>query len=385
MARWKLHFREDLTLGSMWVSGWKTCPKGIGKCKVASYYYNLRTFITLLLLSEEQQSTFSMEAITFILYLYWISDVLLVLFGIPHTFEWIKPPKILVELFHYGKCRDGQVESSLVKFIEIPKAWFKHYYIYGVVVSAYMVAVTFGCFVFEHDIPGREILVDLIGSNRNIVVDQYGVMIVCVMMLIQHTRRIYECVFVSVYSKGTMNILHYLLGVLLYSTVQICAICDGPTLNHVKQDSDNIKLLGNWQQMDVIAIATTHWNKFLGIALFVWASYYHHHTHVILGELRKSRSGQVLHRQHVIPRGGLFKYLSAPHFVCEILIYIAMGIVTLNSCAFWMGPVLFTFTNQALMVNETHKWYKKTFKDYPNRYRFIPFVLWSCRSMICNG
>ena len=318
--------------------------------------------------------TMELDSISLILYLYWICDFLLVLYGLPTTLDWISPPEFLRELFLYGKTREAEVKNPLVKFIEIPKAWFKHYYIYGVIVSSYMVAVTAGCFIFNHDIPGRNFLMNFIG-DRTPVLDEYAVIMICLMMLFQHCRRIYECIFVSVYSKGTMNILHYLLGFLLYSTVQICAICDGPALK--LSSKEPVPIANQLQTINFAEVVTKHWNKILGALLFLWASYYHNQSHEILANLRKDRSGnKVLHRQHVIPRGGMFEYLSAPHFVCVMLIYIAMGIVAINSWTFWMGPVLFTITNQALMCNETHKWYNNNFDNYPkNRCRFIPYIL----------
>ncbi|XP_067929906.1 polyprenol reductase-like [Watersipora subatra] len=311
-----------------------------------------------------------MDAITVLLYLYWTSDVLLALYGWPTTFDWISPPKLLIDLFQYGKCRDGQIESSWVKFIEIPKSWFKHFYFYGFLVSSFMVALTVGCFLFNYDVIGRRELAELFAGRKE-VIDEYAVMIICAMMLLQHTRRIYECLFISVYSKGTMNILHYILGFLLYTTVQLCAISDGPKLT-----LENRSLSTRLQNFDLLEIICHHWNKCLGCIIFVYASYYHHKSHVILANLRKDRSGkQVLHRQHVIPRGGPFEYLSAPHFVCEILIYLAMGLLAFQSFTFLMGPVLFTVTNQTLMTYETHKWYKKCFKDYPKRSWLIPYIL----------
>lgn len=314
------------------------------------------------------------DAISIILYLYWICDILLVLYGLPTTLDWVSPPAFFKELFSYGKTRDSEVTNPLVKFIEIPKAWFKHYYYYGVVVSSYMVVLTVGCFTFHKDIPGREQLMGIF-SDRVQVIDEYAAMMISIMMLFQHCRRIYECLFVSVYSKGTMNILHFLLGFLLYSTVQACAVCDGPALK--VPSGEPTPIINQLQSVNLAQLATDHWNKIVGALLFLWASYYHNQSHVILANLRKDRSGnKVLHRQHVIPRGGLFEYLSAPHFVCEILIYLAMGLVAKDSWTFWMGPVLFTATNQALMCSETHKWYTNNFDKYPkNRYMFIPYIL----------
>lgn len=312
-----------------------------------------------------------MDFIQSTLLLYWISDVVLLIYGIPHTFDWIQFPKMTTEIFSYGKTRRGEIDNPIVKLIEIPKSWFTHFYIYGFFVSLFMVVTTFGCFIFAYDTPGRQQLAALMGEPRDPQLDHCAVLLICLAMLIQHSRRVYECFYVSVYSKGTMNVVHYLLGGLLYTTVQVCAICHGPKLE-LPADHELLSPLS----IKPAEILTVHWNKIVGSLIFLWASYHHNRSHVILGNLRKTRDGsQILHKQHVIPRGGLFELLSAPHFLCEIIIYLAMGIISWNCWTFWMGPVLLTVINQLLMINETHKWYKNNFKDYPVRYRFVPYVL----------
>lgn len=335
----------------------------------------------------------SLSAAEVILYIYWFFCLALVLFGLPQTFHLIKFPTFIVELFEYGKTRgsgSGTVSSPLVKLIEIPKQWFLHFYIFGLVVSSYMLAATTGAYFFGIRIPGVNHLAATIEAHffgiriRGVnhlaatapekqppVIDEYAVVLMCAMMFIQHFRRLYECIFVSVYSKGTMNIIHYFMGALLYATVQYCALVDGPSLMNKKL---NTQLPATADEL--LMVVRDHWMKFVGTALFLYASLEHHRAHVILGNLRKDKTGQkVLHRQHVTPRGGMFEYLSAPHFVFEMLIYLAMGIVAWKSYTFWLGPVLFTIVNQALMVNETHQWYQATFPNYPkNRKRFIPYL-----------
>lgn len=310
--------------------------------------------------------------ITYILYAYWIFDISLVLLGLPHTLNLVKLPAVLKETLLYGKTRgNSRVETSIVKLIEIPKSWFLHFYIYGVVISLYTSCVTIGSYYLGVEVPGAISLDSHVRSPRQSL-DKLAVTMVCIMMLIQHIRRTYESMFVSVYSKGTMNVIHYLMAAYLYSTVQVCAIAEGPSLKSSTNAHVSSTLFhGQW-----LLFLQQHWNKLLGFGLFIMASYQHHRSHVILANLRKDRRGEkVIHRQHVIPRGGLFECLSAPHFVAEILIYVSMGLVALENWSFWLGPVLFTFTNQALMINETHNWYVSKFSNYPkNRYRYIPYI-----------
>lgn len=55
-------------------------------------------------------------------------------------------------------------------------------------------------------------------------------MLLVLLMFLQNFRRLVECLTVSVYSKGTMNIAHYFLGIALYSTFNIAVISEAPTL-----------------------------------------------------------------------------------------------------------------------------------------------------------
>lgn len=317
--------------------------------------------------------TFSKELdlMDVVVVLYWIIDAVLIIVTLPHTMNFINLPALWKDLVMFGKMRGANtMTTNWFKFIEIPKSYFLYFYIYGFFVSIYMLFLTVTSYVYNLDLPGRATILAWF-QHREVTTDALAVIIVCTMMTIQHTRRVYECLFVSVYSNSTMNILHFLLGLILYSTVQLSVLSDGPKLN-----SNPIILERPSNLEEAFGLMQMNSNKLVGVLLFLWATHGHSTSHTILANLRKDRTGQkIIHKQHVLPRGGLFNYFSSPHMICEILIYIAMGLVAWDSPALWLGPVLFTAVNQLLVINETHKWYVQNFKDYPrNRCRFIPFV-----------
>ncbi len=87
-----------------------------------------------------------------------------------------------------------------------------------------------------------------------------------------------------------------------------------------------------------------------------------------LRALKKDASGG-----YVIPNGGLFRYVSSPHYLGEILEWTGWAILT------WSLPGLafavFTFANLAPRALSHHQWYKSTFPDYPkNRKALLPFI-----------
>lgn len=49
------------------------------------------------------------------------------------------------------------------------------------------------------------------------------------LMAVQDIRRLHECRFLSVYSPhGTINVGHYVLGIVLYSTFSFAILCEAP-------------------------------------------------------------------------------------------------------------------------------------------------------------
>ncbi|RWS26902.1 putative polyprenol reductase-like protein, partial [Leptotrombidium deliense] len=77
---------------------------------------------------------------------------------------------------------------------------------------------------------------------------------------------------------------------------------------------------------------------------------------------------------HLIPRGGLFNYVSCPHYFTEIIIYLSFFLI--SNCHNSWFPLLFWVTvSQLLNGQVTHQWYKSTFPKYPsNRKAVIPFI-----------
>ena len=75
-----------------------------------------------------------------------------------------------------------------------------------------------------------------------------------------------------------------------------------------------------------------------------------------------------------IPRGGLFRYISCPNFFGEILEWTGFAIMTWSPAA--LAFALWTIFNLVPRAMEHHRWYRKTFPEYPSeRKALIPFIL----------
>jgi len=109
----------------------------------------------------------------------------------------------------------------------------------------------------------------------------------------------------------------------------------------------------------------------------------------------------VVTMKHQIPRGGMFEKISCPNYWGEILVYVAIAFLqqfrnyTWNYIAIWVvaNQVIpdstiiflidlmrllfhpFDFNSQVIVGIMNHKWYVKTFPDYPKgRKAVIPYV-----------
>ncbi len=77
---------------------------------------------------------------------------------------------------------------------------------------------------------------------------------------------------------------------------------------------------------------------------------------------------------YYIPYGGLFRYISCPNFFGEILEW--TGYALLTWCLPTLSFLLWTIFNLVPRALDHHRWYKKTFPDYPaGRKALIPFIL----------
>ncbi len=107
----------------------------------------------------------------------------------------------------------------------------------------------------------------------------------------------------------------------------------------------------------------------IGLILFLSGTYINRQSDSILRNLRKD--GETGYK---IPYGFLFKYVSCPNYLGEMIIWLGWGVM-LNSLA---GYAFFMWTIANLLPRalSSHKWYIQKFEDYPkDRKALVPFIL----------
>lgn len=277
-------------------------------------------------------------------------------------------------LYVYGKSLDLKHKKGLFwQLFLLPKRYFRHFYLTALVIFTASFAI-----VTIYYIPSElsNDLKTLLARLRSKCL-QYDIKIsvievktlpkitaqlfTLILMIIQSSRRLYESMFISVYSsKSKINIIHYLFGNFFYALIAISTVC--PVL--VSETSNKFSLT------DLIDNLVTRPRAIIFI-LFIYVSHYQQKCHKILANLRKDKSGRVITEQHYVPSGGLFEFVSCPHFLTEVILYLLIVVLHEFVNHYWNLIFLLVLSTQTISALTEHRWYKKTYKDYSKERKAI--------------
>ncbi|XP_031574504.1 polyprenol reductase-like [Actinia tenebrosa] len=274
-------------------------------------------------------------------------------------------PVSLHNFFQWGKTETNVKTSSLFsRLLHVPNSWFTHFYIVGVLwTTGLLYSVKIFCNK-EHDTSWLYFFISLItsGSSYTNNIDCLSVVIGLVLLLIQVSRRLLECVCISVFT-GRIHLSHYAVGIVYY--VLAGASLVAPFNNMVSAD---------WCISCGSILPSLHWTHVVAVTLFTWASLHQYNCHVILAQLRSSSSNKT-RRVYRIPNGDWFEYVSSPHYFAEILIYFSLVVLERGQNAYLWLMLVFVIQNLSLGATVTQTWYNSKLKEYPrNRLRIIPFI-----------
>ncbi|XP_069131017.1 polyprenal reductase-like [Argopecten irradians] len=273
-------------------------------------------------------------------------------------------PSFIHDLYLFGKVRKLHGFNLRDNILQVPKSWFRHFYLTGVVVNSTVLAVTLytvlGTGVWPEWIkdflahighPGKD-TEDLELSTP------LAMVLALVMEEIQVIRRTIETCFINSYSSSKMSLMIYLVGILFYSSIGI-----------------SILSLSRASQVSYDDISSLSWMQWYALALFVYASYKQYSVNKKMAKLRQDKNGNVVDRKHHIPHGDLFEYVSCPHFLMEIIIYFAISTVVGWEHEVCLYLWVFVLTNQLIEGYLVHRWYNETFTRYPpERKAVIPYI-----------
>lgn len=218
-------------------------------------------------------------------------------------------------------------------------------------------------------------------------------------------RRLLECLFVHRFSPRAISDAGALLAGAYYAFV-----CLGPWVEFIADEvvaSRSGTKLQEWSGASTAAAAS-------GCLLFVYANWHQHVAHRILADLRRPREQdsttiKVMRADHDqggadklrrrgtakdatktrdglvdaptgrygLPKGDWFEYVSSPHYLAEILIYVAFVMLDgSRSLSLWL-ILAFVIANLVRSALQTHRWYESLFPtSFPKHRRAIfPFLL----------
>ncbi|XP_043092747.1 polyprenol reductase [Puntigrus tetrazona] len=276
---------------------------------------------------------------------------------LPRSLEYV-----FQDLIRYGKTKDHIKRSNWQLVFDISKRCFYHFYAVSVVWNGLLLLLSLRCVVMNEPLPDWLIdaLCFLTGRPRAAWNELHlSVLLLQVLLWVHSLRRLLECLFVSVFSNGVIHAVQYAFGLCYYVLLGLTVLC----INSSLPRSGSL-------------VNQLTWHHVIGILLFIWASLVQNQSLSLLAKMRTDSSGKVATLAHKMPRGGWFELVSCPHYLAELLIYVAMNVCCGCSSLTWWLVVLYVLCNQALAAHLCHEYYRSKFETYPpKRKAFIPFLL----------
>ncbi|XP_034472939.1 polyprenol reductase [Drosophila innubila] len=277
-------------------------------------------------------------------------------------------PNSIRQSFRYGKHSFKGESDALVNHLEVPKAWFSHFYIFAFgwsMLSLYFIIST----IITQKVAPELVLrfLDFMcggRSHRQVQVDSNTALLATLLLSLQCVRRFYETNFVQIFSKRSkMNLSHYAVGYVHYFGAITSLLAN--TAGFVRNSKPAPFTLSN-----VTPLQATY------ILIFLFSWYQQYSSNMVLVNLRKNaKTGAVKTEDHLMPTSGWFNLISSPHMFFEMVMYYCLADL-LTPIRTWKLIFIWVASNQTINALLTHQWYKANFKDYPEqRHAIIPWLL----------
>ncbi|ORZ28934.1 hypothetical protein BCR41DRAFT_344311 [Lobosporangium transversale] len=361
-------------------------------------------------------------------------------FPSPASSSSTAPPKSAKKSINRSetKVHDHSTFFAVLGSFKVPKAWFAHFYVFA---SFWMIYLTLDLLLYtscssasistspcqiSFYLPQFLIssyhswsflrLLNLIGimpthylrSSMTSWTPPPEIVIAMFCYWIQVLRRWYESWFVEQSSKeAKLHLGHYFVGISFYAAMAPALWVDA---------------YETWSRSTTTAIAETKtltrisWMNvnpwcWMGMALFLWASWHQHRCHVILANLRRPESHEWLmgsrnsagngtnnnnnFQKYKVPFGDWFEYLVTPHYSAEMVIYFGLYLMVSSATIFtidlpslpislpslsrsiatdnsrfnsWAAPTMlyawiWVVVNLGVVARETDQWYRSRFGE----------------------
>lgn len=177
------------------------------------------------------------------------------------------------------------------------------------------------------------------------------------------------------------HLFHYMSGYLFYAGVNLLQFSILFRNYDVQSGKMNFLRNGYVKFLSFLYLLTGsigYLNLTLGSLLYLFGSISQHISLKQFASLRhksKKTDSKNADLNHYLPHGFLFEFVSCPHYLSELLIYLAISL-TLNLYINAFILFIFVFVIHLPMALQSHDWYLRKFKEtYPkNRKALIPFI-----------
>ncbi|XP_050465335.1 polyprenol reductase-like isoform X2 [Cataglyphis hispanica] len=257
----------------------------------------------------------------------------------------------------------NNTRNMILTNFNVPKRWYKHFYIFSGPASTITLCFILYKFLFNGNIPEIifALLDMLLGTSRKPLIPVKNVILAIVILNVHCWKRVYETCYVNVFSDQKMNIIIYLIGFIHYAGIFLCII--GESEGFIRDSNTNV-ILYKLTTIELICVL-----------ICLWSSYMQLKSNFILARLRKNQHGDIVSKEHKIPFGGLYKYISSPLQLTEIIIYIMLSVILWQASTFHYITI-WVITNQLKCAILSHEWYHKTFKNYPKERKILIPYIW---------
>lgn len=245
-------------------------------------------------------------------------------------------------------------------------------YILGALWSTYVLFTTASAYFFGSEPSSRfQWMFGFATDPRNISTDTLSTILGLSLLTIHSSRRLYQSMYVSIFSRHrTAGLLSLLNGWLFHIAAGLSVVAESPSFTKQDFDLSNI-------------VSSLRWYHIPAVALFIGASKVQSDTLQQLAKMRRNKAGHIVTTGYKLPRGGWFDRLnvSSPQFLAEILVHVAIGVSlgppTARLSAFtWWLLTGYVIVNHVQLALDKQLLYRAKFEDLPkDRKMLVPHVL----------
>lgn len=223
---------------------------------------------------------------------------------------------------------------------QVPHSYFTHFYVASVLSSVFWVAQLLSRGVVFQAIASR-----VSEDHQRHSMSLTQLVICCVLLAIQGSRRLWECFVFSKPSSSQMWFMHWLLGLGFYLAAGVAIWIEGSGTLLTKNLT-----LAHLQMTNAPNLRT-----FFLIPLFLVASGLQHDSHHYLYSLKK----------YTLPEHPMFRGVVCPHYGAECIIYLSLALLAAPRGE-WVNKTMlsclaFVAVNLGLTARNTKTWYAQKF------------------------